>query len=39
MAQIAARIGAPSLTELTAPIQAIPENGGVLAFRQVGAWY
>jgi predicted TIM-barrel fold metal-dependent hydrolase len=39
MAAISARIGCPSLTELTTPIQAIPENGGILAFREVGAWY
>ena len=37
--KIYARIGCPSLSELTTPIQAIPENGGILAFREVGAWY
>lgn len=27
-----------TLEELTTPIKAIPDNGGMLAFRQVGAW-
>ena len=36
--KIASQIGAPSLGELTTPINAIPDNGGLLAFRQVGVW-
>jgi len=38
LSTIARRINAPSLDELTSPIAAIPQNGGVLAFRQIGAW-
>ena len=36
--KIADEIRAPSIRELTTPIEAIPENGGMLAFRQIGAW-
>jgi predicted TIM-barrel fold metal-dependent hydrolase len=36
---IARKMKAPlTLRELTTPIAAIPPNGGMLAFRQVGAW-
>jgi predicted TIM-barrel fold metal-dependent hydrolase len=35
---IAERIRAPSLRELTTPIARIPDNGGIFAFRRVGAW-
>jgi hypothetical protein len=38
LSSVAERIGAPSLEELTTPIESIPENGGVLAFRKIGAW-
>jgi predicted TIM-barrel fold metal-dependent hydrolase len=36
--RIADRINAPTLEELSQPIDAVPENGGGLAFRTVGAW-
>ncbi len=38
LAKIAARIGAPTLTELGTPLEAIPEEGSAQAFRTVGAW-
>lgn len=38
LAAIAAKINAPTLQELSTPIKAIPKNGGILAFRQIGAW-
>ncbi|MGH7855824.1 MAG: amidohydrolase family protein, partial [Candidatus Binatia bacterium] len=38
LATVATKIGAPTLRELTTPIAAIPENGGVQAFRQIGPW-
>lgn len=38
LTKIAQQINAPTLKELTTPIQAIPANGGMLAFRQIGAW-
>jgi predicted TIM-barrel fold metal-dependent hydrolase len=37
--KVATRIGAPTLEELNRPVEAIPEDGGVLSFRTVGAWY
>ncbi len=38
LAQVAERIGAPTCDELRAPVDTIPDDGGLLAFRQVGAW-
>src|SRR5687768_1908126 len=38
LASVAARIGAPSVTELTTPIAEIPADGGSLAFRTFGPW-
>ena len=38
LAKVAARIGAPTLTELGTPLDAIPEAGSAQAFRTVGAW-
>jgi Amidohydrolase len=35
---IAERIKSPTLTELSTPVESIPENGGMLAFRKIGAW-
>jgi hypothetical protein len=37
---VAARIGAPTLEELSHPIDALPEpgRGGVMAFRTLGPW-
>jgi predicted TIM-barrel fold metal-dependent hydrolase len=35
---VANRIKAPSLKELTTPIKQIPDNGGLFAFRRIGAW-
>ena len=35
---IAQKIGSPSQAELDTPIDTIPANGGMLAFRQVGPW-
>ena len=37
-AYIAARIGAPTTADLAVPVDAVPTDGGLLAFRQVGAW-
>jgi predicted TIM-barrel fold metal-dependent hydrolase len=37
--QVADRINAPTLDELAKPIDAVPEHGGILAFRTVGAWW
>jgi predicted TIM-barrel fold metal-dependent hydrolase len=38
LAAIAEKIKAPTLKELTTPIQSIPTNRGILAFREIGAW-
>ena len=38
LAKIAARIGAPTLTELGTPLEVVPEEGSAQAFRTVGAW-
>jgi hypothetical protein len=38
LAKVAARIGAPTLTELGTPLDAVPEMGSAQAFRTVGAW-
>jgi predicted TIM-barrel fold metal-dependent hydrolase len=38
LAQVARRIGAPTCAELSVPVETIPEDGGLLAFRQLGAW-
>ena len=38
LADVAARIGAPSGEDLAVPVDDIPTDGGLLAFRQVGAW-
>jgi hypothetical protein len=35
---VANRIGAPTLDDLAQPIDAIPERGGMYAFRTVGPW-
>jgi predicted TIM-barrel fold metal-dependent hydrolase len=35
---VAARIGAPTVTELTTPVDAIPERGSSFAFRTFGPW-
>jgi hypothetical protein len=35
---VAARIASPTPTELATPIDAIPDGGGFLAFRQVGPY-
>ena len=36
--QVATRIGAPTLDDLAAPLDTIPEDGGFYAFRTVGPW-
>ena len=38
LATVAARIGAPTLTELGTPLDVVPESGSAQAFRTVGAW-
>ena len=38
LTKVAARIGAPSVIELTTPIAEIPADGGSLAFRTFGPW-
>ena len=38
LADVAARIGAPTLDELATPIDAIPEHASPTAFRTYGAW-
>jgi predicted TIM-barrel fold metal-dependent hydrolase len=38
LAEVAARIGAPTLDELATPIDAIPEHASPTAFRLYGAW-
>jgi predicted TIM-barrel fold metal-dependent hydrolase len=35
---VADRIGAPTLQELSTPIDEIPKGGGVLSFRTIGPW-
>jgi predicted TIM-barrel fold metal-dependent hydrolase len=35
---VAARIGAPTTSDLAQPIDAIPDGAGMLAFRTFGAW-
>lgn len=39
LATVAHRIDAPSVRELSVPIEKKPEYGGALAFRTVGAWF
>jgi predicted TIM-barrel fold metal-dependent hydrolase len=36
--KVAERIGAPTLEELATPIDGVPDNGGVQAFRTIGPW-
>jgi hypothetical protein len=36
---VAARINAPTLSELAAPLEAAPAGGGSLSFRGFGPWY
>ena len=38
LAEVAARIGAPTTADLAVPVDDVPTDGGLLAFRQVGAW-
>jgi hypothetical protein len=38
LAEVAARIGAPTSADLAVPVTDVPADGGLLAFRQVGAW-
>jgi predicted TIM-barrel fold metal-dependent hydrolase len=38
LAEVAARIGAPTLDDLAKPIDAIPEHASPTAFRMYGAW-
>jgi predicted TIM-barrel fold metal-dependent hydrolase len=38
LADVALRIGAPSLRALSTPIDAVPEPAGLLAFRTFGPW-
>jgi predicted TIM-barrel fold metal-dependent hydrolase len=38
LTEVARRIGAPSCAELSVPVDTVPDDGGLLAFRQVGAW-
>ena len=38
LASVAARIGAPTVTELTTPVDAIPERASAFAFREFGPW-
>jgi hypothetical protein len=38
LAAVAARIGAPTVDELSQPIDAVPAAGSKFAFRTVGAW-
>ena len=38
LAAIAAEINAPTLEQLMEPLDVIPEDGGLMAFRTVGAW-
>jgi predicted TIM-barrel fold metal-dependent hydrolase len=38
LAEVAARIAAPTTADLAVPVDDIPTDGGLLAFRQVGAW-
>jgi hypothetical protein len=38
LSRVAARIGAPSVVELTTAIDAVPADGGSLAFRTFGPW-
>jgi predicted TIM-barrel fold metal-dependent hydrolase len=38
LALVAARINAPTLTELATPLESIPEHGGMMSFRQMGPW-
>ena len=35
---VADRIGAPSLAQLTTPLETIPADGGILSFRTFGPW-
>jgi predicted TIM-barrel fold metal-dependent hydrolase len=37
--KVAIDIKAPTLDELNTPIDAVPEDGGILAFRTIGAWW
>jgi predicted TIM-barrel fold metal-dependent hydrolase len=37
--EVANRIGAPTLDELNTPIDGVPDDGGILAFRTIGAWW
>ena len=36
---VAARIGAPTVAELSVPIDAVPDNPGMWAFRREGTWH
>jgi predicted TIM-barrel fold metal-dependent hydrolase len=36
--KVATRIAAPTFAELTEAVDVIPETGGTLAFRTIGAW-
>ena len=38
LARVAARIGAPSIVDLTTAIDGVPADGGALAFRTFGPW-
>jgi hypothetical protein len=38
LARVATRIDAPTLTTLSTPLDAIPPDGSVLAFRTIGPW-
>jgi predicted TIM-barrel fold metal-dependent hydrolase len=38
LSRVATRIGAPSVVELTTAIDAVPADGGSLAFRTFGPW-
>ena len=38
LAQVATEIGAPTVAELTTPIDAVPAGAGSLSFRTFGPW-
>jgi hypothetical protein len=39
LAAVAARIGAPTVAELARPLDHVPDDGGLLAFRRHGTWH